>query len=237
MSQTYLTIDELSARIKYDVRTIRERLKDSVLLEGTHYLRPFGGRKILFVWEAIERDMRVASVSDPIGLPMANGRCSMAKVNVRKETGKLVLDFTYRGVRCREQTALSDNAANRKRAEAVLKKLREAISTGTFVYSDFFPGSPLASRFMSTVQPAVGAPPANAAAAPTPTLRTFADQWLTNHAVEWRRSHIRVLRSTIDGHLVKHFGDRPVGQISKADILAFRNILAETPGRSVWAPA
>jgi hypothetical protein len=32
---TYLTTDELAARIKYDVRTIRERLKDSVLLEGT----------------------------------------------------------------------------------------------------------------------------------------------------------------------------------------------------------
>jgi len=52
MSTTYLTTDELSAKIKYDVRTIRERLKDSVLLEGTHYVRPFGGRKILFVWEA-----------------------------------------------------------------------------------------------------------------------------------------------------------------------------------------
>lgn len=73
MSQTYLTTDELSARIKYDARTIRERLKDSVLLEGTHYVRPFGGRKILFVWETIERDMRLASNDAPIGLPMANG--------------------------------------------------------------------------------------------------------------------------------------------------------------------
>jgi len=48
MSETYLTTDELSARIKYDPRTIRERLKDSVSLRGTHYIRPFGGRKILF---------------------------------------------------------------------------------------------------------------------------------------------------------------------------------------------
>jgi hypothetical protein len=31
---TFLTTEELSARIKYDPRTIRERLKDSVLLEG-----------------------------------------------------------------------------------------------------------------------------------------------------------------------------------------------------------
>lgn len=62
MTQTYLTTEELSERIKYDVRTIRERLKDSVLLEGVHYLRPFGGRKILFIWEKIEKDMRQASL-------------------------------------------------------------------------------------------------------------------------------------------------------------------------------
>ena len=62
MTQTYLTTEELSGRIKYDVRTIRERLKDSVLLEGVHYLRPFGGRKILFIWETIEEDMRQASL-------------------------------------------------------------------------------------------------------------------------------------------------------------------------------
>ena len=35
---TYLTTEELSTRIKYDVRTIRERLKDSVLIEGIHYV-------------------------------------------------------------------------------------------------------------------------------------------------------------------------------------------------------
>lgn len=71
MPQTYLTTDELSGRIKYDIRTIRERLKDSVLIEGVHYFRPFGGRKILYIWEAIERDMRI--VGDGLSIPMANG--------------------------------------------------------------------------------------------------------------------------------------------------------------------
>ena len=70
---TYLTTDELSARIKYDPRTIRERLKDSVLLEGVHYIRPFGGRKILFVWEAIARDMGQSSAAGRCAIPMANG--------------------------------------------------------------------------------------------------------------------------------------------------------------------
>jgi hypothetical protein len=32
-------------------------MKDAVLLEGIHYFRPFGGRKILYIWEAIEKDM------------------------------------------------------------------------------------------------------------------------------------------------------------------------------------
>lgn len=68
--QTYLTTQELSERIKYDARTIRERLKDSVLIEGRHYIHPFGGRKILYIWEAIETDMQVTASA---GIPMANG--------------------------------------------------------------------------------------------------------------------------------------------------------------------
>lgn len=69
---TYLTTSELAERIKYDVRTIRERLKDSVLLEGRHYIRPFGGRKILYIWESVRADMHA---SRPLGgaIPMAAG--------------------------------------------------------------------------------------------------------------------------------------------------------------------
>ena len=76
MESTYLTTEELSEKIKYDARTIRERLKDSVLHEGVHYVRPFGGRKILYVWERIERDMKLSSTQSSMGanaIPMANG--------------------------------------------------------------------------------------------------------------------------------------------------------------------
>ena len=65
-NKTYLTTQELSERIKYDSRTIRDRLKDSVLLEGIHYIRPFGGRKILYVWEQIEKDMALDTSLDSI---------------------------------------------------------------------------------------------------------------------------------------------------------------------------
>ncbi|MDZ4078601.1 MULTISPECIES: hypothetical protein [Hydrocarboniphaga] len=73
MATTYMTTEELSGRIKYDARTIRERLKDSVLFEGKHYIRPFGGRKILYIWEAIEQDMLANAGLSPISIPMANG--------------------------------------------------------------------------------------------------------------------------------------------------------------------
>lgn len=71
--QTYLTTDELSTRIKYDPRTIRERLKDSVLIEGRHYIRPFGGRKTLYIWENIEVDMARQSTTGGTAIPMASG--------------------------------------------------------------------------------------------------------------------------------------------------------------------
>mgnify|MGYP001764375370 FL=1 len=72
MSHTYLTTEQLADRIHYDPRTIRNQLKDAVLFEGVHYIRPFGRRKLLFIWEAIERDLEGSS-NQAFGIPMANG--------------------------------------------------------------------------------------------------------------------------------------------------------------------
>ena len=66
MKNTYLTTTELAARIKYHPRTIRTQLNDSVLIEGTHFVRAFGGRKILYIWERVEEallDARFDSLS------------------------------------------------------------------------------------------------------------------------------------------------------------------------------
>ena len=70
MNKTYITTEELSERIKYEPKTILTRLKDSVLLEGRHYFRPFGGRKILYIWEHIEEDM---FQDTSLQIPMVNG--------------------------------------------------------------------------------------------------------------------------------------------------------------------
>jgi hypothetical protein len=54
-------------------RTIREQLKDSVFIEGVHYIRPFDGRKLLFVWESIEEELEKSAGTDRLMIPMANG--------------------------------------------------------------------------------------------------------------------------------------------------------------------
>ena len=70
MQLTYLTTDELAARIKYSPHHIRRHLIDNVLIEGVHYTRPFNGRKILFVWGHVERDMGVVPMTE---IPLASG--------------------------------------------------------------------------------------------------------------------------------------------------------------------
>ena len=77
MSYTYITTRDLAKRIHYHERTIRNCLKDTVLIEGVHYFHPFGGRKILFIWENIERDMNRIADND-ISIPMASGGTSHA---------------------------------------------------------------------------------------------------------------------------------------------------------------
>ena len=160
----------------------------------------------------------------------------MAKVVTRKETGKLLIDFTYRGVRCREQTALMDNPTNRKRVQAVVNNLQKSIREGSFDYAEFFPGSSLIERFkdqgLAGTQMASPNEPATTTSEELgPTFSDFADQWVQEHSIEWRRSHIRSLLSTLDGRIKPHFGSKPVNGISKADVLAFRAALAKEPGR------
>lgn len=155
----------------------------------------------------------------------------MAKVVTRKETGKLVIDFTYKGIRCREQTALDDSPKNRKLVQGVVDRLVQEMRKGSFSYSNFFPGSTVAARLSEKRDDLASTPIAVVEVSTGPTFKTFADQWVQEHSIEWRRSHIRSLLSTIEGRLYPHFGEKLITTITKADVLAFRAALAKEPGR------
>lgn len=162
----------------------------------------------------------------------------MASIQVRKETGTLIIDFYYQGQRCREQTTLSDTISNRKRLGKVLSKIEVEISVGTFNYRQFFPSSKNAAKFDQTLPEAQLTAIAKAdsgvnsgAVKPTPLFKDFADIWFAEKEIEWRASHKQTVRDDIDKRLIPHFGDKEVGSITKADILAFRADLAKAQAR------
>ena len=150
----------------------------------------------------------------------------MGSIRSRADNELLFFDFRFEGRRCRDQTLLQDSAPNRKRMQKVLEKIEQEIASGTFVYEAYFPNAKPRAQSPGSSPPVAGTEATPQAAAVSlsaiPSFTVFAEQWFTEHKVEWRRSHIKVLRSTLDGHLQKHFGAKPVSEISKADILAFR---------------
>ena len=161
----------------------------------------------------------------------------MGSVRARQDNGLLFFDFRYEGERCREQTLLPDTPPNRKRMEKALQTIEAEIKAGTFDYAASFPNS---KRFKRRAEAAIVPPqpvaPLAASVAvsvsSTPTFRDFVTTWVAEHQIEWRRSHIKVLNSTLNGHLLPAFGDKPIGAITKSDVLGFRAKLAEKPGRT-----
>lgn len=164
----------------------------------------------------------------------------MSKVRARPETGTLYLDFFYRGVRCREQTALEDTAANRRRVQSLLSRIEKEIKQGLFDYAATFPGSAKARQFATPViAPATASSVARDSvntvhAAPhveTPTFAEFSVTWRSEMAPQWRRLHRQTVDAIFDAHLLPAFGTTALSEISKADVLAFRAKLAKLPGR------
>lgn len=129
----------------------------------------------------------------------------MASIQVRKETGTLIIDFYWQGKRYREQTLLPDTPANRKRLEKVLAKIQEAIALGIFNYREFFPNSKYAAKLDQAVpdSPLSGSAQAvgnigNPMAKQTPLFKDFAEVWYGEKSVEWRNSHKNTVRDDID---------------------------------------
>ncbi len=176
----------------------------------------------------------------------------MPNVRVHKPNGMLFFDFRFQGHRCREYTLLKDSEVNRKKMEKVLKRIETAIADGSFRYEEHFLNSKMATRMAETkltsidvgAEDCIASADAKVSAKPSvvtepaqldPTFKTFADQWVQEHSIEWRRSHIRSLLSTIEGRLYPHFGEKIISSITKADVLAFRAALAKEPGRGAKA--
>ncbi len=148
----------------------------------------------------------------------------MGSVNSR--SGNLFLDFRYKGVRCREYTKLEDSPGNRRRLKKILEHIEAEIILGTFDYSKYFPNSPRATQFAERERKIA------AAQSETVAFYEFAELWFEEMAVQWRNSHRKNMRVTLDKYLLPAFGANQVDEITKADILGFRAQLTRQPGLS-----
>ena len=151
----------------------------------------------------------------------------MGSVRVRESTQKLFIDFQFQGKRCREQTALDNTPANRRKLESILKKIEAEITLGTFEYHRYFPNSARAKEFTRQAEVAR----ANAVH-DTPLFGSFAKTWLDEMRIQWRRSYIATIEGTLKNYLIPHFGEKEVGCITKKDILDFRASLAKVTTRN-----
>lgn len=166
----------------------------------------------------------------------------MGSIQVRKETGNLIVDFYYQGQRRREQTALPDTPANRKRVQKLLDRVESEISLGSFDYARLFPNSkqlakqnetPMVTAIQAVSAAVAGVPypTANPALDATPLLKNFVEVWFAEKSVEWRKSHRATIRMDLDKVIIPRFGEKVVGRITKADILSFRADLAKVQAR------
>jgi integrase len=167
----------------------------------------------------------------------------MPSIRVHKPNGALFFDFRYNDERCREYTLLPDTPANRKKLEKVLDKIESEIAAGTFVYVNYFPGSKALKRqakesvagvaVSATAQAviAVVSGKSDIVVPIGPSFKSFANTWFDERSIEWRRSHIKSLLSTLNGRLFPYFGEKVVSSITKSDVLEFRATLAKVKGR------
>ncbi len=73
MTEEYLTIDELAARLKLKRKTIKNKMAAGVFQKGKHYFSPSGiGPR--FKWSAVQAWLEGQSDSDQsAGIPMRGG--------------------------------------------------------------------------------------------------------------------------------------------------------------------
>jgi len=139
----------------------------------------------------------------------------MATLSTRQ--GKLVFDFYYQGVRCRESTEFTDTPANRRKLAKTLRQIESAIAQDAFDYAIYFPRSRKIRQFAG--QRVVDTPSPEF----IPTFGAFAHAWYQENEPAWSTSHCKNTRQSLRTYIGPVFDGVRIDQIDKAQILAFRN--------------
>ena len=143
---------------------------------------------------------------------------------IRARNGKLVFDFIYQGVRCRETTKLQDTPKDKKLAEEILSRIEAEILLGQFEYEKYFPKS---KKFKTVAsihnKPEIGG---------SIKYADFYHIWFAENSGPWRPSTKTAIQTFMDKYILPKFSERPINSITKSDLLLFRNELINTLGKN-----
>ena len=140
---------------------------------------------------------------------------------IRERSGKLIADFRYMGIRCRETTNLEDNAYNRRILKKRLEQLQAEITLGTFEYEKYFPKSKRVEEFKEKRSQQI------AVQTKVPLFKEFTELWFKQKQIEWRYSYQQKVSIVIKNYLIPAFGNQVLSKIKKSDLLNFRASLAK----------
>ena len=156
----------------------------------------------------------------------------MGKVRARKDTGMLYFDFLYQKQRCREYTKLKNMRQNIVTMEKMMKRIDAEITMGTFDYQRYFPNSKMNKRLAQLT----GKNESDGNTNSSPTFSEFAEEWLFENEIRWKRSYAANIQVILNNYLLKRFGEKKVSYITKGEILKFRSSLAKVTNGSRLSP-
>lgn len=154
--------------------------------------------------------------------------------NIRVRDGKLFFDFTYEGIRCREQTVLIDNRLNRSKLTSILNTIEAEIRLNRFVFKSYFPSSSRCCQFSEydirvqqylaeNVEPLTVNIMSN-----IPTFQEFVGEWVLENKIQWKKSHYKNVQMIIESYLLPAFGNIRLNEITRPSLIKFRASISDS---------
>jgi len=118
-----------------------------------------------------------------------------------------------------------------------MQRIEAMIVLDNFNYAETFPTSKNIRKFapIDEVQKAIeqngGIQGPSAFKDSTPLFKEFVEQWYLEKTIEWRKSHLRSVRSMLDRTFIPYFGKYSLGSIKREHLLTLRVKIAQQPGR------
>jgi len=140
-------------------------------------------------------------------------------IREHKSVKSLQIEFTYRGVRCRESLRLEPTTANIRYAEGLRSEIQRKIVSESFKYQDYFPDSPRAALFGHVVR--------------RTTLGDLLKAQLTGYEHAAANGHISPstlngYRKIINGHLLPQFAATEVRLLAPSTVREWVSSLGVT---------